>query len=1352
MPYKPIALTLCAWVLSTFLCLGQAFQRINDKPSRIAHSEILDIHQDKFGFLWFATSKGLMRYDGHQIKVYQENPLDSHSIGDNFIKRLTTDSIGNLWVGTTHQGGIFKFDPRLEQFTSLTCLDPSFSKEINDFLWDHTGKLWIATDNGIGWVDMDKEQIIPYRNLHLEILGFQVTALAEDSLHQIWITTGGKGLHILNAERNEIQKFERNLANSNQKLHSRLTHITIDYNHFIWVAGEEELLYRINPTTLEATQVFYWPPTKQAQGSKSILTMLPDPKGYLWLGTRTNGLLQYDPITKQSTHFRHHPQNPKSIASDIIGALMFDHAGTLWVGHHGSGVSQMVKPTHGIEEVPISSSAGMNYECLLEDRQGNIWVGTSGNGVLRYNPKSKTTSHYTHQPGQEGTLAHNLIWDIHEDKNGDIWIGTHAGLQRFLSETASFETYNRHNAAFRHEAISSIAEDQNGTLWLGTFGGLHSMDKHSGEVTFYEKLSEQPYFIINKLFVASDEHLWISGHGRGVFRMSLQTKEWVLFEHDKANKQSITSNIVLDIEADQKGRIWLATQSGGLNQFQLNVSDPKKSEFRHWRPYHTPLAEELIWDISISADHTLWLSTPVGLISFQPDKEKWNNYQIPTITSGLSLESKSSSSRRNFIGDREHLYVFHPDSLQHLSPPPPIVFTDFHIMGHQVTISKPDTETPLSRSITHTRSIALNYDQNDLTFEFAALNYIQSDLNQYQYQLKGYDKEPLRTDAWGRKVRYTNLDPGSYIFTVKGSNHEQIWNTEGNQIAIHISPPLWKTIWAYVFYALVGFCIIYFIHRFDLKHRLTKAEINRQKAFNTQQSKLYTNVTHEFRTPLTIILGLVDHIKGQVNESTKFNLNIIKRNTKQLLNLVNQLLDLSKIESGHLQLYKEQSDIIAYLKYLLESFQSIAEDYGIKLIFKSPQATYLMDFDPIRLMHIINNLISNAIKFSPNGGQIILHVQVSHEHHKMIQISVQDQGIGIPKEKIPFLFDRFYQVKTPISDNVGGTGIGLTLTKQLVELMGGSIKVVSEWQKGSTFTVLLPISQEAPIRKTMPAFSSPVLPPKKELPLALADTADVEKPLILIIEDSHDVVYYLRSILQEHYQISTAPNGKVGFEKATQLVPHLILTDVMMPEQNGFELCAKLKQQPLTSHIPIIMLTAKADPDSKLVGLKKGADDYLSKPFMKAELLTRIAQLLEQRRRLHRYYLEQVGMIEKELLLRPKQESDVPEDHFLYRLKNFIDNNLSNPNLTVSMLESHLLIGSSSLYRKVKSLTDLSPKQFISLYRMTEAKRLLGDTNYSISEIATQVGYQDPDYFTRVFKKTYGKTPKSYRQEFAQKI
>lgn len=761
-------------------------------------------------------------------------------------------------------------------------------------------------------------------------------------------------------------------------------------------------------------------------------------------------------------------------------------------------------------------------------------------------------------------------------------------------------------------------------------------------------------------------------------------------------------------------------------------------------------------------DGRLWMSSSENILCFDPKQETYFRYTTAHGLQPTTFAERSyfiTASGEHLVGGQGGLHAFYPEQLneQQNRRAPDVRITGFLLKNELV---RPGKNALLERPVWETQAISLAHNQNTFAFNIACFDFDNPKGNQLEFQLEPYDPA-WRSDLREGQASYFNVPPGEYIFRIRGANSKGIWGKEVVELRVVVHPPWWATWWAYCLYTAFLLGLIFGVYQFLLKRRLAEAETLRLQELDTVKTRLYTNITHEFRTPLTVISGMADQVRENPKEWFAEGLDMIKRNSARLLSLVNQMLDLSKLESGKMSLQLQQGDVVNYLKYLVESFHSFADSKGVQMHFLSDIDALTMDYDPEKLQQIVTNLLSNAVKFTPVGGHVYLDLRVRADEFQTtkttaretpppnILIRVRDTGIGIPEEQLPHVFDRFFQADDSLIRQTEGSGIGLALTKELVKLMGGEITVKSQANKGAEFTIVLPIHTNAEAQVEAPGLtaSNPqTSTPKPALQKPVnPQPASIHHPVILLAEDNPDVVAYLASCLAGNYHLLVARDGQEAIDIATEQVPDLVITDVMMPYKDGFEVCRNLREDNRTSHVPIVMLTAKADLESKLEGLEHGADAYLAKPFHKEELLMRIRKLLERRQQLQQYYLGLAGIAGAGT---PKDIPAIPEtEHqFVLNVRAIVEAHLDDGSFDVEQLCRKMAMSHSQLHRKLSALTGFPATKFIRYVRLNKAKELLQNPALSITAVAFDTGFNDPSYFGRVFKQEFGMTPQEWRE------
>lgn len=1317
-------------VANSYLCAQSSatwFRRLSVEHG-LASTQVTSIQQDHKGFMWFGTWNGLCRYDGYSFKTYHHDPDDSLSLNDDGIMVLLVDRRGTLWVGTTK--GLDRFNRSTETFTRLFKLTDDVSQSRKN----------------------------------------RVFSLCEDKAGNIWIGTRN-GLYRLNTETNSLINFQNNPVDSNSINDNHILSLCAGQNGLIWV-GTINGLNRLDPKSGKFTRFMHNPEEPLSPKNIShgrIETIAEGPDGKLYIGTMS-GLDLYNPLQKHVL-FKHQPLLAKCIIRDNLnGYWWLGTSNGLYHRKHPHAIDSDLYVANSSVSHSLSSSI-INH--LFQDREGSVWIATN-NGINILTPEARQFKHFKYDSTDPHSLANNLIYCVHEGKDGLVWLGTNEGGLNCLDPKTGF--VRRYPAGDGKSPLSTnsnsifrVYEDRQGNIWVGSLGnGLDRLncrtntfthfkwgdvrdfisfyfeDKqntlwigHQGGVSRYDPIRQQFEFahyapenagkrmlgVVTGMLEDHTGTYWVSSNGYGLNRFNPVDFSYHRFMPDSENPGAISSITVHAIYQDRKGQLWVSTDKG------LDLYNRTKGTFRHYI-VKDGLPDRMMWHMLEDGKGYLWIATGKGISRFDPATVTFRNFDT---SDGLSSNEswyfiKSPGTGAFLLATANGLTIFHPDSLRDNTAAPTVVFTK--LMRFDVHTGKEAEEKGIDEKAT----LRLSYKDDLLTFEFAALSFRKTAKNQYAYKLEGLHENwvPIGNK---REITFTNLNPGSYILRVKASNGDGIWNETGTALSIQITPPLWATWWARVIYALLVLGLIRWVYRFQINRKLAAAENHRLKELDVLKTRLYTNITHEFRTPLTIISGMAGQLKENPSRWLAEGPEIIERNSHILLDLVNQMLELRKLEAGMLPVHVTQGDIIAYLKYLLESFHSLAASKDIALTVESRWDHFVMDFDPEKILTIISNLLSNAIKFTPPGGAVTLKIDVNNS--KSLRLIVQDTGIGIPPEEIPLIFDRFHQVER----TAGGTGLGLTLTRELVELVGGTIEAESVYGQGACFTVTLPVSRQAAlvrdwqgIQSKMRFYTAPTYT-STPTPSAEAD----HRPLLQIVEDNADVVQYLRACLEPAYQLVVASNGRTGLEQAFADIPDQLVSDVMMPEMDGFELCQKLKTDERTNHIPVILLTARADADSRILGIRHGADAYLSKPFLKEELLLQIENLLAGRRALQAHYLA--------LAVQPsiREVQATEENAFVLKARTIIEAHLHDHNFDVVQFCREIGMSNSNLHRKLTALVGRSANQFIRHIRLSKACELLKDPSMTIAAVAYDCGYNDPVYFTRVFKQEFGQTPSEWR-------
>ena len=1304
---------------------------------------ISDIYQDQEGFIWIGTKNGLNRYDGEKFEVFTNNLRDPYSITDDYI--VTIEENGDYLIIGTDKGGVNLFHKKLQKFYVLPIEDEQsdFSK-VGRLVVDHLQQLWVVSDKKLVrlqfpdgfWQNRPKERL-PLDKIKVK--------------------------HFPGLDLFRLFEVEKGYLYGHVFQKDRFIKIDVLSGEWRWMKAVplEEKIH------LRELRSFYY-----------------SGKQMRWLSPLDSGIIVKD-----------FPNKENGFLNNAFGYL--NEEKLLWLG---TGDEILFYNNWNTEEKTIVRAkadaiypkANYHISCVFVDRSGIIWVGTSGYGALRVNPRQLKIKTYFdgytiqgpplmtqkgeiivsnrvggmhYHAGQTSRTFSNPLplfggWWI--EGNGDtLWSIERADGQFRLDKIDPNGRLIRESTLdidFEPNQHAAYKEDGADIFWMAfPNGSLVKYEVGTKKWNSFDFSSLMPEgYDCRKLVKTFDNHWWI-GTSQGLIH-GTPVADSFHFERIPLTTSGLTNHDIASLLIDQEHKhlLWIGTKGGGLH-----CLDIKTKQFNRWST-ETGLPNDVIYGVLQDEEGHLWMSSNKGIINLDPQSNRIRNFTKADGLQSNEFNTYAYAAAPNgafLFGGVRGLNVFHPGDLVSNPVAPKVWVTGIRLNNEPITVR--DSTGLLNEAVEYTTTLTLPFSKNNLTFEFAALEFSAPEKNAFRYYLEGAEA-PWIHEGVSNEASYLNLSPGNYTFKIKAANADGVWNEQEKSIKISILPPWYLSKLAYLTYILlfvvaIGQFLRFQRKRLQLQHavELEQKEAARLKELDHAKSRLYTNITHEFRTPLTVISGVAEQMKHDTLLADKV---MIKRNSDQLLNLVNQLLDLSKLESGVIQMNNLQSDIIQFLRYLTESLASYAANNGLKIHFLSKEETLMMDYDQEKITRIHINLLSNAIKFTPEGGHIYVQIQKeTSDGQPTLSLAIKDTGIGIPGDQLPNIFDRFYQVDGSSTRKGEGTGIGLTLVAELVKAMKGSIQVDSKEGKGTTFTIHLPITTHAKIE----ASGSQKMPSGLTLESNPLNSIDLDeqllplnpvssKPTALVVEDNADVIHYLINCLKEIYAIEIAMNGAEGIQKAINLTPDVIVSDVMMPVKDGFELCETLKSDVRTSHIPIILLTAKADSTARIQGLQKGADAYLSKPFDQRELRLVLQNQLSLRAKLQARWsvMDNQNGVKSKLLEDTLTQTvlDIEiEDSFLQKIKSLVEKDLTNADIGIPQLIRALSMSRSQVYKKVKALTGKSPSVYIRSIRLYHAKMLLETTDSNISEIAYEVGFSSPAYFSKVYFETYGESPRDTR-------
>ncbi|NET36492.1 MAG: response regulator, partial [Cyanothece sp. SIO1E1] len=1262
-----------------------------DRLQGLLSFDITSAIQDRRGGFWFgSTNHGLCRYDGVNFIYFEEKD----SLLSDWITSIIEDQDGNIWI--TGNSGLQCLVPdpiRKDSYQLILYPDfPGMQSSMESLIEDKKGNIWIS-DLAIGALCFDGLSFTLFTEKE-GLLSRWTTSIIEDSSDRIWIgTNAGISCYIFPSEDMEFGMF-RNYTVKEGLSNNSIRTIIQDQDEILWF-GTAFGINRFDGRS------FTHITTKDGLSGNSISSMIQDGQGGFWIGTDKQGLNHYLP--NSFSHFN--LQGIKDITS-IIEA----EDGGLWISTFGSGLFYFDDYNFKHYSQKQGLPDNLLYT-LIQDDSGCLWLGAANEGAISFDGQDFTV--YSTDEG----LNNNFVFSIFEDDEDVMWFGTRVGVNRMDNRIITQYSFNAApNSPLNW--IINITGDNFGKIWFNpTEDGLIKYDN----AQFFHLNSrkqglQMDEFHVSTLLPDSQDAIWI-GSNRGLYSSNGQELKYLELT------EGLSSIFFTKMLQDQDKNLWICTNQG--IKF-LKVNKPSVTQdYDHEiisLGKQDGLKRLMATAACIDHKHRLWLGSKDGLTML--DLNKFTVSKNPPVISLNRLEvsqQKIDFRRLKLDADYQQNLTFGEDLI--------------HCF---------DTIYPYQN---YPGTLVLPHHLNHLTFYFNGLDLLAPHQVRYSYYLEGLEKDwsPLSTES---KADYRSIPAGEYTFKVKAKSQGGTWGPTFEYV-FKIRAPWYWSWWSKILYLFIFSGGIFGLYRVQLKHQLAIAETKRLKELDEVRTKLYTNISHEFRTPLTIILGIAEQLQNQVISSGLENLRMIRRNGQHLLRLVNQLLALRKLEADSLPVNLVQGDINMYLRYVLQSFQSLSETKNIRLHFLSNQDTLILDYDPIKIQTIFSNLLSNAVKFTPLGGDIYLSTEVllDNPNTSKLLVKVKDTGVGITDSKLPLIFDRFYQADDEATRKAEGTGIGLTLVKELIHLLGGTIKVKSSLGVGTEFTVALPIQNIA--KRSVPISNIPPV----DFPTAHQEWKTHEpkeldnQSTILIIEDNLDVLSYLKMCLADEYNLSFAKDGQAGIDLAQKMIPDFVISDIMMPEKDGFEVCKTLKHDERTSHIPIILLTAKADQDSKLLGLRQGADVYLTKPFDKEELHVRISSLLQQRQKLRDHFLTRPPFNVLEAVEQNNHTQQTLDEQFINRIRAIIENHLEDSDFSVRQLCLEANLSQSQLFRKLKALTGKSAIDFIRAIRLAKAKELLKSTNLPISEVAYKIGFADPLYFSRVFNNATGKSPTAYRKQ-----
>ncbi|MGB3799956.1 MAG: two-component regulator propeller domain-containing protein [Lewinella sp.] len=1370
----------------------------------LSRSFITSLLEDHSGHLWVGTWSGLLRYDGHTIRHYQQGRSSDSGLITNKITALYEDRQQRLWIGTRN-GGFYLYDRAQDRLIPYRRNPDSANSLSNDNVWDihqdRFGYLWVATENGLNRFDPDTEDFTLYQHVASDrrtLSNSFINTLHEEEDGALWVGTDS-GLNRLVRRPDgspdyfvqyDLTQQPTELAEGGSRLLRQNFILTIEgvigSPGHLWLGTKQGLLrFQPDPTSPGGFTLKLY--HHRAEDPYSLTTddvanIWQDRAGELWVGTN-DGLNRMDVASERFERILANPSQPGQLNDNVIIALYGGTGGRLWIGTEGglNYIDRQARQFATINPTATEQSNDRNISAMATaSRENALWLATRGDG-LHFQPFDPGSGR--HRPattfrlriegnGNKAGFASGIL----RDGDNKLWIATQGtGLIGFpedelLARVRRGKRVQELTAASVPSAqgtelyLMSIAEANSG-IWLGAWDlGLFRYHADSNKLVNYRMTRDLTLDLgaSNNVHLlprteGGVEYLYVGTRGNGLLKLQYREASDGIdlishFRFAEDQERSLSSNFINSLYTDSTGVLWVATENG-LNRM--------REDGRGFDNVDTSdgLNDAFVQAITQDRNGDLWVSTKQGIsrVHLTARDTSVKNFGTNSGLQDLFFYDDAAielpGGQLAFGGSLGLSYLLTPDLLTD-TVAPQIAIKDFRLANQSVPVGEmPDGRTLLTQTIGATKHVVLSHRDNMISIEFVGLKIGESQLLRYAYRLQGFH-DWIYTDSDARVANYTNLQPGSYTFAVKAANTDGVWS-EPVRLDLVIRPPFWKTGWAYLLYALASAGLLYLVIRFvqmraGLHHRLQLARVEREKAeeLNELKVRFFTNISHELRTPLTLILRPLEHLLREETPNGRLHQTYARmfRSAGRLHHMINQLLDVQKNDAGLLRLRVAEGNLARFLEEIVLSFQSLGQERGVTLVYTPEQSRIAVTYDRDQLEKVFYNILSNGLKFTPAGGSVTVHLrEVTVNDTDFAEITITDTGRGIAAEQLPFIFDRFYQATDHYGTD-GGTGIGLALAKAITEAHGGNIDVESEPGRGTRISVFLPRGQGhfAPEQRIENFRDSEDISRYLELAASDAERQEnlAESPRtdvkVLIVEDNEDIRSYLRENLEKRYTVLEAPNGVTGLQLAEAELPDLVLADITMPEMTGIELCRRLKTNIHTSHLPVILLTARTSLLFKLDGLQTGADDYITKPFNLQLLRARIENLVNSRQRLREYFGKNVTLSPKGVVL-----NNLDED-FLRKLQESVEAHIDDSAFGVEQLADAVFMSRMQLYRKVKALTDDTPNQLIRSFRLQRAVQLLKTGQYNVADVTYMVGYNDLKSFRAQFKKMYGVSPSHY--------
>lgn len=1280
---------------------------------------VISILQDHKGFMWFGTRNGLNRFDGTSFKIFRNNIADSLSIGSNSVGSLYEDKRGRLWVGT-HKG-VYIYDAQREVFTPFRKL-PDI--DIRTILSDNRNNIWIIAGYEL-YRYTERGDVERYS------FGGELSTCMRLSLNgELWVGTNTGKIKKYNPTTNSFIPYSVLASLPKQKKIDNIRDL-FPLSDSTFLIGVMNQVLLVNTNTLRTENVF-----KRYSWANDIKvrSIFPQSDSVYWIGSET-GLYTFNVKTGQGSRIRKELDNPYSLSNDVVFSIAKDSEGGTWLGTFYGGVNYCSNQFNKFQKYIHNSNLSSGFKGnivheITTDSKGNLWVGTEDAGLNKINGKTGEVKHFGASK-LKGSICYNKIHGLLA-AGKELWIGTfEQGLDVMDLQTEKVvRHYNAGNDSnsLKSDFIVSIYQRRNGDILIGTRNGMFSYNRKR------DNFSPVPFFDmqIQAIHEDSEGTLWVCSYGQGVYYYNAGTGKRGAIRHMQGNAKSLINDYVNNIFEDSKNNFWFCTEEG------LSKYNPRSGEITNYTILSGMLDNQVFRVLEDDLGY-IWISTAHGLVQLNPLTQSVRKYGTANglVSEQFNYNSALKKGSTLFFGTVRGLISFNPAGFTQSSFVPPVYITDIQVNNKEVNIR--EAQSPLKTSITYTQHLELPYNQSDISLGVAALSYAAPEKNEYQYILEGLDKEWIHMKS-NRKIFYTKLPPGNYTLKVKGANSDGRWNPKETKLTISISPPWWSSLWAFILYGVIIIVIVTTIIRYyhvamkeKSKRRMEAFQMEKEREIYHAKIEFFTNVTHEIKTPLTLIKLPIDQLMNKeiLDQEIKDGLHMINKNTNRLIDLSNELLDFRKAEANSYSLSFMKSNVSSLLREEYINFKPAAEQKSLQLKIELCRIEPHAYLDPEAFRKILSNLFGNAIKYAKTS--VVVKLLPFGCDDDVLNIEFKNDGYLIPFELKEKIFEPFYRIKE--TEKQSGTGIGLSLARSLAELHKGILELKKPEGGFNVFLLSLPIQQEEAIDLQYLKSSNDE---KQEIvSIAQEEESNSQKPSILIVEDNKEILGFLYKALSLKYKVFQAFNGCEALEILQKENVSLVVSDIMMPVMDGIELSKIIKTDLQYSHVPIILLTAKNSLDSKIAGLEVGADAYIEKPFALEHLQAQITNLLTNRDKLKDYFAS------SPLTHLKGMACSKPDKNFLERLHNIINDNITNIELDVEQLSGLMNMSRPTLYRKIKVLSNLAPSELITLSRLKKAAELLTE-GYKVNEVANMVGYSLQNNFSRDFHKQFGITPSSY--------